>query len=65
MGCGGVVRQFGVFFRQVFSYNQLKRFEQYLTGLITGGKPTIRSIASKLVDAVNQSSPNRFLTLYE
>jgi hypothetical protein len=33
--------------------------------LITGRKVTGRSIASRLVDPVDQSSLNRFLTLYE
>ena len=61
----GVVKEFAGFFRQVFSYHQLKRFKQYLSGLITGGKPTVRSIASRLVEPVDQSSLNRFLTLYE
>ena len=61
----GVVKESAVFFGQVFSYHQLKRFKQYLSGLITGGKPTVRSIASRLVEPVDQSSLNRFLTLYE
>ncbi|KPV65014.1 MAG: hypothetical protein AOA65_0588 [Candidatus Bathyarchaeota archaeon BA1] len=54
----GVVKEFAGFFRQVFSYHQLKRFKQYLSGLITGGKPTVRSMASRLVDHVDQSSLN-------
>jgi len=58
----GVVKEFAGWFRQVLSYRQLKRFKQYLTGLVTGRKPTIRSIALRLVDPVDQSSLNRFLT---
>lgn len=50
---------------QVFSYRQLKRFKQYLSDLITGGKPTVRNMASRLAELVDQSSPNHFLTLYE
>jgi hypothetical protein len=60
-----VVKEFAGFFGQVLSYHQLKRFKQYLTGLITGRKPTVRSMASRLVEPVDQSSLNRFLTLYE
>jgi hypothetical protein len=41
-----------------------KRFKQYLTGVITDGKPTVSRIASRLVDLVDQSSVNRSLTLY-
>ena len=65
IGFPDVVGEFADFFRQVFSWNQFRRFKQYLSGLITGRKPTIRSIASRLVDPVDQSSLNRFLTLYE
>lgn len=60
-----VVKEFACLFRHIFSYHQLKRFKQYMSGLITGRKPTIRSIASRLVEPVDQSSLNRFLTLYE
>jgi SRSO17 transposase len=59
-----VVKEFAGFFMQVFSYYQLRRFKQYLTDLITGRKPTVRSIASRLVDLVDHSSLNRFLILY-
>jgi len=38
--------------------------KQYLTGLIMGRRPTVRSIASRLVEPTDQSSLNRFLTLY-
>ena len=65
IGFPDVVGEFADFFRQVFSWNQFRRFKQYLSGLITGRKPTIRSIASRLVNPVDQSSLNRFLTLYE
>jgi hypothetical protein len=65
IGFPNVVGEFAGFFRQVFSWNQFRRFKQYLSGLITGRKPTIRSMASRLVDRVDQSSLNRFLTLYE
>jgi hypothetical protein len=36
-----------------------------LSGLITDGKDTVHSIASKLLEHADQSSLNRFLTLYE
>jgi len=65
IGFPDVVGEFADFFRQVFSWNQFRRFKQYLTGLITGKKPTIRSIASRLVEPVDQSSLNRFLTVYD
>lgn len=39
-------------------------FKQYLSGL-TGRKPAVLSIASRLFEPVDQSSLNRFLTLYE
>jgi len=65
IGFPNVVGEFADFFRRVFSWNQFRRFKQYLSGLITGRKPTIRSMASRLVDHVDQSSLNRFLTLYE
>jgi len=65
IGFPSVVEEFAGFFRQVFSWNQFRRFKQYLSGLITGRKPTVRSMASRLVEPVDQSSLNRFLTLYE
>jgi len=65
IGFPDVVGEFAGFFRQVFSWNQFRRFKQYLSGLITGKKSTVRSIASRLVDPVDQSSLNRFLTLYD
>lgn len=65
IGFPGVVKEFAGWFRQVLSHHQLRRFKQYLSGLITGVKPTIRRMASRLVDRVDQSSLNRFLTLYE
>jgi hypothetical protein len=49
---------FADFFRRVFSWNS-SRFKQYLSSLITGKKPTVRSTASRLVDQVDQSSLNR------
>ncbi|MEX2723141.1 MAG: hypothetical protein Q6367_004545 [Candidatus Freyarchaeota archaeon] len=52
-----VVRQFACYFHPDFSYHQAKRFQQYLTGIITGRKATVRSIASRLVDPANQSTP--------
>jgi len=64
MGFPGVVEEFAGFFRRIFSWHQFRRFKQYLSGLITGRRPTVRSIASRLVEAVDQSSLNRFLTLY-
>jgi len=65
IGFPNVVGEFAGFFRQFFSWNQFRRFKQYLSGLVTGRKPTVRSIASRLVEPVDQSSLNRFLTLYE
>jgi len=65
IGFPGVVKDFAEWFSGIFSYHQLKRFKQYLSGLITGGKPTVQSIALRLVEPVDQSSLNRFLTLYE
>jgi hypothetical protein len=65
IGFPSVVEEFAGFFRQVFSWNQFRRFKQYLSGLITERKPTVKSIASSLVDHVDQSSLNPFLTLYK
>lgn len=65
IGFPRVVGEFADFFSQVFSWNRSRRFEQYLSGLMTGRKPTVQSIASRLFDAMDQSSLNRFLTLYE
>ena len=64
MGFPGVVEEFAGFFRRMFSWHQFRRFKQYLGGLITGRRPTVRSIASRLVEPTDQSSLNRFLTLY-
>jgi len=64
IGSPGVVEEFAGFFRRLFSWNQFRRFRQYLSGLITDGKATVRSIASRLVEPADQSSLNRFLTLY-
>ncbi|MFH1447411.1 MAG: transposase [Candidatus Micrarchaeota archaeon] len=63
MGSPGVVEEFAGFFRRLFSWHQFRRFKQYLSGLITGGKDTVRSIASRLVERADQSNLNRFLTL--
>lgn len=63
IGFPSVVKEFAGFSKS-FSFHQLRRFKQYLSGLITGGKATVRRIASRLVDRVDQSSLNRFLTLY-
>jgi hypothetical protein len=59
IGFPNVVGEFDGFFRQVFSWNQFRSFKQYLSGLITGRKVTVRSIVSRLVDPVDQSSLNR------
>ena len=64
MGNPAVVEEFADFFRRMFSWHQFRRFKQYLTGLITGGNPSVRSIARRQVEPVDQSSLNRFLTLY-
>lgn len=64
MGSPGVVEEFAGFFRRLFSWHQFRRFKQYLSGLITDGKATVRGIASRLVERADQSSLNRFLTLY-
>ena len=64
MGFPGVVEEFAGFFRRIFSWHQFRRFKQYLSGLITGRRPTVRSIAYRLVEPVDQSSLNRFLTMY-
>jgi hypothetical protein len=60
----GVVEEFVGFFCQDLSYYQVKRLKQYFTGLITDSKSTVSGIASRMVDPVDQSSPNRFLALY-
>jgi hypothetical protein len=65
IGFPDVVGEFADFFRRVFSWNQFRRFNHYLSSLITGRKHTIRSMASRLVDHVDPSGLNRFLTLYE
>ena len=65
MGHPTVVEEFADFFRKIFSWHQFRRFKQYLTGLITGGNPSVRSIASRQVEPVDQSTLNRFLTTYD
>jgi len=65
IGVPGVVEEFAGFFRRIFSWNQFRRFKQYLSGLITDRRPTVRGIASRMVEPVDQSSLNRFLTTYE
>jgi hypothetical protein len=60
----GVVKEFVGFFSRDLSYHQVKRLKQCLTGLITESKPTVSGIASRMVASMDQSSPNRFLTLY-
>jgi len=42
-----VVKEFAGHFRKNFSFNQLRRFKQYLTGLMTGGKATVSRMASR------------------
>jgi len=51
-----VVRQFTNHFSTTLSYHHTKRTEQHLTGIITGRKVTVRSIASRLVEPADQSS---------
>ena len=51
-----VVRQFASYFHPDFSYHQAKRFQQYLTGIITDRKATVRSIASRLIASTDQST---------
>jgi len=65
MGHPAVVEESADFFRSIFSWHQFKRFKQYLTGLITGRNPSVRSIALRQVEAVDQSTLNRFLTTYD
>lgn len=65
MGHPAVVEEFADFFHRIFSWHQFRRFKQYLTGLITGGNPSVRSIASRQVEPVDQSTLNRFLTTYD
>ena len=65
MGHPAVVEEFADSFRKMFSWHQFRRFKQYLTGLITGGNPSVRSIASRMVEPVDQSTLNRFLTTYD
>lgn len=60
-----IVKQFGDSFKDVFSFHQLRRFKQYVTGLITSKNKTIEGITSNLVDGTDQSSMNRFLTEYD
>lgn len=50
MGFPDIVEEFAGFFRRIFSWHQFKRFKQYLSGLITGRKPSVRSIASRIVE---------------
>jgi len=64
MGHPAVVEESADFFRSIFSWHQFRRFKQYLTGLITGGNPSVRSIARRIVEPVDQSTLNRFLTTY-
>jgi len=65
MGHPAVVEEFADFFRRIFSWHQFKRFKQYLTGLIAGRNPSVRSMAACQVEAVDQSTLNRFLTTYD
>ena len=65
MGFPGVVEEFAGFFRRMFSWHGFKRFKQYLSGLITDRNPSVRSIALRHVDPVDQSTLNRFLTTYD
>ena len=60
-----VVEESADFFRKIFSWHQFKRFKQYLSGLITDRNPSVRSIALRQVDPVDQSTLNRFLTTYD
>ena len=60
MGFPGVVEEFTGFFRRIFSKHQFRKFNQYLSGLITGRRATVRSIAPGLVEPANRSSLNRF-----
>jgi len=48
IGFPGVVEEFAEWFSRNLSFHQLRRFKQYLSGLITGVKPTIRRMASRL-----------------
>jgi len=59
MGHPAVVDEFTGFFCRIFSWHQFRRFKQYLSGLITGRRPTVRSIASRMVEPTDQSSLNR------
>jgi len=65
MGHPAVVEESADFFRKIFSWHQFRRFKQYLSGLITGGNPSVRSIAGRMVEPVDQSTLNRFLTTYD
>lgn len=65
MGHPAVVEESADLFRRIFSWHQFRRFKQYLTGLITGGNPSVRSITIRQVDPVDQSTLNRFLTTYD
>lgn len=51
------IEEFTFYFHPTLSYHQTKRFQQYLTGVITGRKATIRSIVSSLINPADQSSP--------
>jgi hypothetical protein len=59
-----VVQQYGDIFEEIFSFHQLHRFKQYITGLITGRNKTVSGIASNFMEGTDQSSVNRFLTEY-
>jgi len=45
IGSPGVVKEFAGFFHRLFSWNLFRRFKQYLSGLNTDGKATVRSMA--------------------
>ena len=58
------VREYGGYFRTLFSKMQFKHCQEYLTGLIVSDNVTVTGINSRFVNANDQSSLNKFLTTY-
>lgn len=52
-------------FQSVFSWNQRKLFQKYLTGLISNPNVTVSFIANSFSDGGSQKALNRFLTEYD
>jgi len=52
-------------YQPVFSHQQHKHFQRYLTGLMTDPNVTVTNMSERFHEPVSQRSLNRFLTEYE